>query len=140
MPADMSNAPSHDEVDRHVGARLKLIRSAKGLTQNDVGRAVGLSLQQIQKYEHGTNRISANMLWSLSNFLGVEVSYFFEGLGEESSPVLRHDFLAISDTALKLQSIKDNDVRRKLMDLVETFSKLQTTFDESDGTKDSSPT
>jgi len=67
-------------VDRHVGRRVCEKRLALGYNQSDLGRALGLTFQQIQKYEKGTNRISASKLWDISRFFKVETSYFFEGL------------------------------------------------------------
>jgi len=67
-------------VDRHVGKRVVELRLSRGYNQSELGRALGLSFQQVQKYEKGSNRISSSKLWDISRFLGVDVSYFFEGL------------------------------------------------------------
>jgi transcriptional regulator with XRE-family HTH domain len=67
-------------VDRHVGTRLREKRHELGMTQETLGNALGVTFQQVQKYERGTNRVSAGRLFSLANLLDVEVSYFFEGL------------------------------------------------------------
>ncbi len=69
-------------VDRHVGRRVAERRISLGFNQSDLGRALGLTFQQIQKYEKGTNRISASKLWDTAAFLSVEINYFFEGLGD----------------------------------------------------------
>ena len=73
-----------ERVDVHLGKRLRWRRKAMGLTQQDVGAALGVRFQQIQKYECAMNRMSAAVLWRLSNVLDVDVRYFFEGLDEES--------------------------------------------------------
>ena len=71
------------KVDKHVGERLRSRRWLAGMTQSQLGDAVGIRFQQIQKYESGANRISASRLWDLSKALDVPVSFFFEGLSEE---------------------------------------------------------
>lgn len=67
-------------IDIHVGARLRLRRTLLGLSQEKLGEAVGITFQQLQKYERGSNRISASRLYNLSQVLGVPVSFFFEDL------------------------------------------------------------
>ncbi|MNX95640.1 helix-turn-helix protein [compost metagenome] len=67
-------------VDRHVGRRVCEKRIALGYNQSDLGRALGLTFQQIQKYEKGTNRVSASKLWDIARFFKVDIAYFFEGL------------------------------------------------------------
>lgn len=69
-----------DSVDVHVGKRLQLRRSLLGLSQEKLGEAVGLTFQQIQKYEKGLNRISSGKLFQFSNILDVPVQYFFDAL------------------------------------------------------------
>ncbi len=71
-------------VDVHVGARVREHRVSLGKSQADLGEYLGLTFQQIQKYERGVNRISASKLWALSHFFKVPVEWFFEGLGETS--------------------------------------------------------
>jgi len=68
------------QVDVHVGKQLRGLRVSKGLSQTDLGKALGLSFQQVQKYENGSNRVSASKLYDISQFLGVPLSYFFHGL------------------------------------------------------------
>ena len=67
-------------VDVHVGQRVRQRRWMLGMTQQQLGEKVGIKFQQIQKYETGTNRISASRLWDIADALDVEVSFFFEGL------------------------------------------------------------
>ena len=71
-----------DHVDIHAGARLRERRLSLGMSQAALGEYLGLTFQQIQKYERGTNRISASRLWGMSNLFGVTIGWFFEGLGE----------------------------------------------------------
>jgi transcriptional regulator with XRE-family HTH domain len=85
-------------VDRHVGRKVCEKRIALGYNQSDLGRALGLTFQQIQKYEKGANRISASKLWDIARFFNVDVSYFFDGLAarhgmaEEGAEGFVHDF------------------------------------------------
>lgn len=67
-------------VDVHVGKRIRHRRWIAGVTQQQLAEKVGIKFQQIQKYETGMNRVSASRLWDISEALGVEVSFFFEGL------------------------------------------------------------
>lgn len=78
-------------VDRHVGKRVELKRKALGYNQSQLGAALGLTFQQIQKYEKGSNRISASKLWEIAQFFRVETSYFFEGLTSASPGVAESD-------------------------------------------------
>ena len=69
-------------VDVHVGKRIRERRVTLGLSQTDIGEYLGLTFQQIQKYERGANRISASKLWALSHFFEVSVEWFFDSLGK----------------------------------------------------------
>lgn len=70
-------------VDIHVGQRVRQRRWMLGMTQQQLGEKVGIKFQQIQKYETGTNRISASRLWDIASALDVKISFFFEGLAGE---------------------------------------------------------
>jgi transcriptional regulator with XRE-family HTH domain len=72
-------------VDVHVGQRLRLRRKLSGLSQTELGEKIGVTFQQLQKYESGTNRISASRLFDLSRVLDVPVSYFFDEMTENVS-------------------------------------------------------
>lgn len=91
-------------VDRHVGRRVCEKRISLGYNQSDLGRALGLTFQQIQKYEKGVNRISASKLFDISRFFRVDIGYFFEGLAEgaagmaEDAAGFEHDFPATRQT------------------------------------------
>ena len=92
-------------VDRHVGRRVCEKRLALGYNQSDLGRALGLTFQQIQKYEKGANRISASKLWDIARFFKVDIGYFFEGLSgaqiagmAEGGAAVDPDYPATRDT------------------------------------------
>ncbi len=74
-------------VDVHVGARARMRRTLLGMTQTDLGDALGLTFQQIQKYERGANRISASRLCELSRVLDVPIIYFFEDMPPEVAAI-----------------------------------------------------
>jgi transcriptional regulator with XRE-family HTH domain len=73
---------SANPVDVHVGARMKLRRTLLGMSQEKLGEAIGLTFQQVQKYERGANRIGASRLFDLSRVLDVPVSYFFDDMSD----------------------------------------------------------
>ena len=95
-------------IDRHVGSRVRMRRMMLTMSQEKLGDALGLTFQQVQKYEKGANRIGASRLQQISRILQVPVSFFFEGapneggtaaegFGEAPSPAYVSDFLATSD-------------------------------------------
>ena len=80
MPNRLVTLNGPDPIDRHVGQRLRALRRAKGLSQSQLAALCELSFQQIQKYEHGDNRISASRLYRLALALDVSITALFEGL------------------------------------------------------------
>ena len=70
-------------IDRHVGMRLRLLRLNHKMSQTELGDKVGVTFQQIQKYERGANRIGASRLWKLCEIFEAEPNFFFEGLGDD---------------------------------------------------------
>jgi transcriptional regulator with XRE-family HTH domain len=120
-----------DLTDKHVGSRVRMRRMMLKMSQEKLGDALGLTFQQVQKYEKGTNRIGASRLQHISNILQVPVSFFFEGgphlyrdsgMGEAPSPAYVSDFLATSDGLSLTKSfmkIKNSKLRRRIVDLVE---------------------
>ena len=124
-----------DPIDRHVGSRVRMRRLTLGLTQTKLGEALGLTFQQVQKYEKGTNRISSSRLQQISNILQAPVSFFFDGapklkgelrgLREAPSPAYVSEFLATRDGHELMKSfvlIKDVKVRRRVVDLVQQMT------------------
>ncbi len=80
----MASPRSPNAVNRHIASRLRLRRLEAGITQTGLAEALGISFQQVQKYENGTNRITARALYQVSIALAVPMQYFFEGLGERA--------------------------------------------------------
>jgi transcriptional regulator with XRE-family HTH domain len=76
--------PRAQDIDRHIGSRLRQKRVLHGLTQQGLADLIGVTYQQAHKYENGVNRISAGRLYVIARVLGVDVGYFFEGLQGES--------------------------------------------------------
>lgn len=124
---------SPNPTDKHVGARVRMRRMMLSMSQEKLGDALGLTFQQVQKYEKGTNRIGASRLQHIASILQVPVAFFFEGLpeyqrvglNEAPSPAYVSDFLATTD-GLNLTKafvrIKDAKLRRRIVDLVEEIA------------------
>lgn len=111
-------------VDAHVGKRVRHRRWMLGMTQQQLAERVGIKFQQIQKYETGMNRISASRLWDIAHVLGVPVSFFFDGLGEEVSAEASGDLLADKEALELVRSYYaiPEAQRRRLFDLARVLS------------------
>ena len=112
-------------VDVHVGQRVRQRRWMVGITQQQLGNKVGIKFQQIQKYETGTNRISASRLWDIAAALDVPVSFFFEGLSGEQIGISGQGDILTDKEALELvrayYTIPETQ-RRRLFDLARVLS------------------
>ena len=119
-------------IDRHVGSRVRMRRMMLGMSQEKLGDALGLTFQQVQKYEKGTNRIGASRLQQISLILQVPVAFFFEGappppgiatgLEEAQSPAYVTDFLATTDGLALVKAfmrIPNPKLRRRVVELVQ---------------------
>ncbi len=105
-------------VDVHVGGRVKARRTLIGMSQTELGKHVGVTFQQIQKYEKGMDRIKASGLWVISLVLGQPISWFFEGIGKQKRKV---DDLLVKRETLQLVryfSACDPDVRKHIADMI----------------------
>jgi transcriptional regulator with XRE-family HTH domain len=122
-------------TDKHVGSRVRMRRMMLGMSQEKLGDALGLTFQQVQKYEKGTNRIGASRLQQIAHILQVPVAFFFEGapslhfqpdgLKEAPSPAYVSDFLATSEGLALTKAftrIKEPKLRRRIVDLVEEIA------------------
>ncbi len=121
-------------VDVHVGARLRLRRTLLGMSQTVLGEAIGLTFQQVQKYERGANRISASRLFDLSRLLDVPIQYFFDDMptavaasspgrgggkakkppSHEPDPMAKRETLELVRAHYK---ISDPEIRKRLFEL-----------------------
>ena len=122
-------------IDKHVGSRVRMRRMMLAMSQEKLGDALGLTFQQVQKYEKGTNRIGASRLQQISHILQVPVAFFFEGApnlqGQDGprtdapSPAYVSDFLATSEglaLTKAFMKIKVPKLRRRILDLVEEIA------------------
>ncbi len=125
---------SANPVDVHVGARVRLRRLMLRMSQDKLGENLGVTFQQIQKYERGANRVSASRLWGMADVLDVPVQYFFEGLaaeanapgfGDNDQTPLVYDFINSPDgvqLAAAFSCITDPKVRRQVLQLVRALA------------------
>ncbi|MEM0930573.1 MAG: helix-turn-helix transcriptional regulator [Pseudomonadota bacterium] len=128
-------------IDVHVGSRVRLRRMMQGISQDRLGEELGLTFQQVQKYEKGVNRIGASRLYEIARILSVPVQFFYDDYGDGPETLIgfaetqrsmepkdeRADFLATLSTPEGMQlcrafsKIKDYQVRRRVLDLVKTL-------------------
>ncbi len=122
----------HD-VDIHVGKRLRLRRTILGISQETIGNAIGVTFQQVQKYERGVNRMGSSRLYDFSKILTVPVSYFFEGLDgsqnasgvSEEAQSFEHDKMSSRETLEMMRAyyrITDPLVRKRVGDLIKSLA------------------
>jgi transcriptional regulator with XRE-family HTH domain len=121
-----------ERTDVHVGRRVRMRRMMLGMSQEKLGDALGITFQQVQKYEKGTNRISASRLQRIAEVLQVVVPFFFEGLpdgagapGATPPPSYVSDFLATTDglnLTKAFMQIPSAQLRRSIVNLVEEIA------------------
>ena len=128
MPKKQANP-----VDAHVGHRVRLRRMLIGMSQERLGELLGLTFQQVQKYEKGINRIGAGRLFEVAGILGVPIGFFYEdvdtgatagGFAEDEPPPVM-EFLSSGEglqLSLAFMRIKDAKVRRRILDLVRSLA------------------
>lgn len=129
-------------VDVFVGGRVRLRRTLLGMSQEKLGEALGLTFQQVQKYERGANRIGSSRLWDLSRVLDVPVSFFFEGMtdqvsslsprhiagaeaeppSQETNPLIRRETLEL---VRAYYGIRNSAVRRQVRDLISAIGQSE---------------
>ena len=123
------------DVDKIVGERIRRRRILTGLTQDQLGEALGVSYQQIQKYEAGANRVSAGRLYLLASRLNVSPGWFFDGLMEELDGN-QEEVLATSRFAIEcvrsLTRLKDERVRASILNMIRTLSDAEEDEDAAD--------
>lgn len=111
-------------VDVHVGRRLRLRRTILGLSQDSIGSAIGVTFQQVQKYERGINRMSASRLYDFSKLLKVSIGYFFDGYGEDFEDVVMGDVMGMAEPdapAFEHQPISN----RETMDVMRAYYRIK---------------
>ena len=125
----MRSNKSATPIDKHVGAKVRMRRLMLGLSQTKLADGLGLSFQQVQKYENGVTRVSASRLQQIANILKVEPSFFFEGapgstvkVGDAKGQAYITEFMASKDGLALVKAftaVKDEKLRRRLVELVE---------------------
>ena len=131
----MTVAKKTNPIDIHVGSRVRLRRMLLSMSQEKLGNEMGLTFQQIQKYEKGTNRIGASRLYHISQILEVPVQFFFDdapmpagqskGMSEPKMENFLYEFISTRDGLELIRafvSIHDPKVRKRIVDLVRTLS------------------
>ena len=122
----MTTKRTPDNIDTFVAEKMKEIRLSRGITQESFAGVLGISMQQVQKYENGVNRISASRLYQASRVLGVDVADFYEGVENTGLPAVRpyrdseHD---VCELVRMYQGIKDPGVRKSMLNLIRSVSK-----------------
>lgn len=138
---------SPNPIDVHVGSRVRMRRMMVGMSQEKLGEALGLTFQQIQKYEKGSNRIGASRLHQIATALGVQIEFFYEGappaagmttegFAEDPNPPYMTDFLSTSDGLQLMRAfvrVRDARVRKRVVDLVEALAEADDAASEAAG-------
>ena len=136
----MENNIVVSEIDKFIGSKIKFKRASLGITQGKLGSILGLTFQQIQKYEKGTSKVCCSKLYEISEFLGVPMYYFLEDLESNKNKELFHDntekftfnnidTLDIKNTEIVLliknfNKIKNKEVRKNILSLIKVASKI----------------
>lgn len=132
MPQDLDTFPN--PIDVHVGLRIRLRRKEMGVSQEKLAEAIGLTFQQVQKYERAANRVSASKLYEMARALETSTTYFFEGLadaatlapGEPAGGQAHMQAFLLTPEGVELASafpkIPQPKVRRRILDLVRAMT------------------
>lgn len=137
-------AKTLDPIDVHVGKRLRSRRIFLGISQQRLGQDLGISFQQVQKYENGTNRVSASRLYQVSGIFEVPITYFFEGLDRSNIPgssdsddidfedgkrrsVSKRETLELVKA---LHRIKDDDIRKSAVKFLKSIANSEINADK----------
>ena len=141
---DQSDDRSPNPVDVHVGERIRRRRRALGISQDRLAEQLGLTFQQVQKYERGANRVSASKLYQIARALQASIPYFFDGLpdpiqaagfAESEQAAFVHDLPLTPEErefSSLLSRIENRRVRRRLLELVRSLADAPTEDPDSD--------
>jgi len=140
---DLTESRLPNPIDLHVGARIRLRRRMQGVSQEKLAEALGLTFQQVQKYERGANRVSASKLYEIASALHSPISYFFDGLadpagagnadGRPSDEQTVHAFLMTAEgleLAKLFPGLTRGRVRRRFLDLMRALAGVDDLDDE----------
>ena len=140
MPTSKHAPRAANPIDVHVGTRIRLRRKTMKMSQEQLGDQLGITFQQVQKYERGTNRVGASRLWKISQVLQVPIQYFYDGLKDgisddlsdnTQSPVI-YEFINSSDgiaLATAVTQIKNRAVRRQILELARSLAEQENVED-----------
>ncbi len=120
-----------NEIDVHIGRRLREARLTRGMSQQALGEALSISFQQVQKYERGSNRIGGSRLWDISTVLETPISFFFDGLDEKGRTKEMHGLAPDGrlnrrtvELARALNALMDESVKAHLLRLIKAFERI----------------
>ncbi len=108
-----------DAVDTHVGKKIKNRRIMLGMSQQELGDAIGVSIQQIQKYEKATNRVSSGKLYNFASYLNVPILYFFEGYEADDAKEL------VTSENVESYVEEDKVPEREVLNLIKSFNEIE---------------
>ena len=106
------------DLDKHIGLRLKMRRILMNMTQEDLAQKLNITFQQVQKYEKAINRVSASRLYEIAHILNINITYFFEGYGNDS--VIKEETNNVknySDSLINKETLKNNDIIASLINM-----------------------
>ena len=117
-----------NHLDTEIGQRLRQARLVENLTQDGLAQKLGISFQQVQKYENGTNRVSSSRLWTVSRVLGLPITYFYDNLDDAHIPeAVNESEERLPDSAIRvarmLNEMPDCDIKDKIFGLIKVVSK-----------------
>lgn len=112
-------------IDAHVGKRLRLRRTMLGLSQEAAAKAVGITFQQVQKYEKGTNAMNANRLYEFAHFMHVPVAYFFEGLEQSQAAAAAQEATGFAEEGEKFNHNHKRVSDRESLELMKAFKRIK---------------
>lgn len=110
-------------IDIHVGSRIRLRRALLGMSQSRLGEAIGLTFQQVQKYERGTNRVGSSRMYELARVLDVPIAYFFEDMASDTTKRARQHLLG-NATDTSVDDERDPMTKRETLELVRAYYKI----------------
>lgn len=109
-------------IDVYVGTKIRLTRAARGVSQQQLSDMLSISFQQLQKYERGINRISASRLWEISQALGVNIAYFFEGAEGDKAEEMEEISTRTIELASQINQISNEAVKNQIVGLIRACS------------------
>ena len=117
-----------NHLDAEIGQRLRQARLVENLTQDGLAQKLGISFQQVQKYENGTNRVSSSRLWTVSRVLGLPITYFYDDLDDAHIPeAVNKSEERLPDSAIRvarmLNEMPECEIKEKIFGLIKVVSK-----------------